>query len=413
MDREMRHLRLVMAGLILLFAGHAVADTSTDEELDDLDRRISSLEAEHGEFSVGGAAWLNYEYNNYDDQIQDRLGDGRFDLFRMEARGSSGPWEISGQYRWYEYMDVVHHAWIGYNTEEDNAVRIGIHQVPFGLQPYASHSYWFGVPYYLGFEDDYQTGVTYLGEHGDGWDVQAGFYFNDALATPGSNDRYAWNIITNDDLQSLSPDLPDEFAEQSNRQSNQLNLRLANTFFEETAPTEIGFSGQYGQLYNEATESTGDHHAWSLHSRTRFGEAEEWGLELQYIDYQYNPENPEGISDDAVLYGAFLFDSLAAADGEFYIANITRDFAVDWGPVTHLDCYYDHSILNKSPAGWDDSVLQTLGCGVTAGPTYTFVDIIHSKNHNFMNRDPVTAFAQGEPGAGWETRFNINLGIYF
>jgi len=393
----------LLTGPVLAADPRANADA-----IEGLQERIVDLEDTHGEFTLGGAAWLNYEYNDYQNQIQDRLGDFRFDLIRIEARGSSGPWEISAQYRWYEYMDVIHHAWIGYELESGAQLQTGISQVPFGLQPYASHSYWFGVPYYLGFEDDYQAGVKYVNQTGE-WDIQAAYYPNPAIATPSSNDRYAWNVVTAESL-----DAPEGFEDQNNQQNDQVNLRVSRTFFEDSGlPTEIGLSTQYGRLYNTATEEHGDHWAAALHSRTNFGQDEAWGLELEWINYQYNPENPEGVSNDAVLYGAFGTNSLAASEGDLYIANLTRDFNVDWGPVSHLTCYINYSVLDKAPQDFADSKLHTTGCAVTAGPTYTFVDVIRGQNHNFMGVDPVTAFAQGDPNADWETRFNINIGIYW
>lgn len=405
----------LLAAISLMLAGPVSGEDDADprrnaDEIDDLFERVEDLEDTHGTLSVGGAAWLNYEHSSFNEQQQDRLGDFRFDLFRVEARGTSGPWEVSAQYRWYEYMDVIHHAWIGYEPESGGQYQVGISQVPFGLQPYASHSYWFGVPYYLGFEDDYQAGIKYVND-GDNWDIQVAYYPNPAMATPSANDRYAWNIVTAD----LGGDAPAGFEQQANRQNDQFNLRVARTLFQDSGfPTEIGFSGQYGRLYNEITEEHGDHHAAALHSRTKFGEEQKWGLELEWINYRYNPENPAGTSDDAVLYGAFVTNSLAASEGDLYIANLTRDFSVDWGPISALSCYIDYSLLDKAPAGFADSELHTTGCAVTAGPTFTFVDIIRGKNHNFMPfGTALTAFAQGDPDAEWETRININMGIYF
>lgn len=380
------------------------------EDIAGLVDRVEELESTQGNFTVGGAAWLNYEYSSFKPQQRDRLGDFRFDLFRVEARGKSGPWEISAQYRWYEYMDVIHHAWIGYTLDSGGQIQAGISQVPFGLQPYASHSYWFGLPYYLGFEDDYQAGVKYVNDTGN-WDLQMAYYANPALATPSANDRYAWNIVTAD----LTGSAPAGFEQQANRQNDQVNLRLATTLFENGGtPTEVGFSGQYGRLYNEVTEEHGSRYAAALHSRTGFGPDRQWGLELEWINYGFSPENPPGTSDDAVLYGAFVTNSLGAAEGNLYVMNLTRDFNVDWGPISNLSCYIDYSLLDKRPVGFEDSVLHTTGCAVSAGPTYTFVDIIRGKNHNFMPfSGALTAFAQGDPNAEWETRININMGIYF
>lgn len=49
--------------------------------------------------------------------------------------------------------------------------RVGITQVPF-----VSQSCWFGGTYYLGLEDDYDTGVQFVHEPNDDWTFHYAFY---------------------------------------------------------------------------------------------------------------------------------------------------------------------------------------------------------------------------------------------
>jgi hypothetical protein len=56
-------------------------------------------------------------------------------------------------------------------------VQVGINQVPFGNPEFISNSFWFGVPYYLGFEDDYDTGIKTVYSN-DGWGTEFAFYKN-------------------------------------------------------------------------------------------------------------------------------------------------------------------------------------------------------------------------------------------
>ena len=126
---------------------------------------------------VGGAVRFNYSFEQYDKDNKDRGGDLDFDLFRIDLNGSIGDVQLSAQYRWFEYMNVIHHAWVGYNFTEQQQGKIGITKVPFGILPFASHSYFFSANYYLGLEDDYDLGLNYSYQ-ADGTSLDLAFYKN-------------------------------------------------------------------------------------------------------------------------------------------------------------------------------------------------------------------------------------------
>ena len=96
---------------------------------------------------IGGAARVNYGLKDWSDSQKDKGGDFAFDTFRLNLDGSIGDMILSAEYRFYPEYDfnTIHHGYIGYNFTDDLQGQIGIHQVPFGLQPYASHNFWLVV----------------------------------------------------------------------------------------------------------------------------------------------------------------------------------------------------------------------------------------------------------------------------
>lgn len=409
---------IAFLGALLALNVHAANEDATNEATRSLEARVTelendlrmtrreldtlksgendSVEASEDYAELGGAFWTNFAWLDYGETSESRGGDYRFDLFRVDTAGREGNFIWSGQYRWYEYMNVLHHAWAGYRFAEDTDLAIGISQVPFGIQPYASHSYWFGVPYYLGFEDDYDAGARYRTVNGN-WDIQLGYYANPEYANPNVLDRYSFDIVSDGTY--------------NNEEINQGNARIAyNWSRTEDLTVELGISLRGGELYNRDTAATGDHWAAALHFDGEYGP---WGLELEAIRYAYNPEHPAGLDRRRLANGAFGGSYVIAAEGDLYVLNVLRDFDVDWGPITELRCYSDYSVLKKKPAGWEDTELHTIGCGIGAGSLYTFIDIIRGKNHHFLDTPADMAFAEGEPGAQWKSRFNINIEVYF
>lgn len=100
--------------------------------------------------TIGGAVRLNYNWREFSEPDKDKVGDFGFELFRLDVNGEYGDLTLSAQYRWYAPFEAVHHAYVGYQLSPEWEAQLGIHQVPFGILPYASHSFWFGATYLLG-----------------------------------------------------------------------------------------------------------------------------------------------------------------------------------------------------------------------------------------------------------------------
>ena len=344
---------------------------------------------------VGGALRFNYRNASFNDTQKSKGGDGLFDIFRLDVNGEYNDLLISAQYRWYSYMNVIHHGWVGYNFSEASQGQLGVTQVPIGLLPYASHNYWFGVPYYVGLADDYDMGLKWLYKPGN-WDLQLGFFKNGEWGNAGKLERYSFDVVTAGD--------------QQNEETNTVNARLAYTFKPaKDTSIEVGVSGMFGQLYNNTSDGLGTRWAAGPHVRAKIGN---FGIEAEALRYAFNPDNPDGISDDTVLVGAFASSYPIASEATVLVGNLSYDVPVNWGPITGLQFYNDFSVSMKEKSGWEDSYVNTLGCLISSGPIYTYVDLVMGKNMVWLG-GPSNALAEGDPNADWGALFNINVGYYF
>ena len=165
--------------LLTLLSFPLAANAADDDRIKALEQRIEQLEqqldlsaekprveeeATQEGIKFGGALRVNYNYQDWQENDKDRYGEFDFDTFRLNLDGEIKDIIFSAEYRFYPQDDwnAPHHAWFGYNINDDMQAQLGIQQVPFGLQPYASHNFWFSGAYYVGLEDDYDLGVKFL-----------------------------------------------------------------------------------------------------------------------------------------------------------------------------------------------------------------------------------------------------------
>jgi len=346
---------------------------------------------------IGGAVWINYAHQDWVGDDQGRKDNLRFDNLRLAVDSSYGNFLMSAQYRFYSYTNALHHAWIGYRFGEDNQVELGVSQVPFGILPFGSHNFWFMIPYFVGLEDDYDAGIKWHYGFADGWTPDTAFYLNEEYDDATDLDRYSVDVVRNGD--------------QQNDERNQFNLRLAYDWrFDEHSHTELGVSGRYGDLDNRTTEKSSNYWAAALHANAFFGP---WNLMLEGMRYNYDPENPAGVSDDLVLMGNLGSKRLVAAQADILVANIAYDFGAVWGPIERLNCYNDYSYMHKDESSFKDSQINDTGCLVAMGPFWIWIDYILGKNAWYLN-DSETNSGFGAGGTNdWEKRFNVNFEWYF
>ena len=147
---------------------------------------------------VGGTLRWNYFVKSWAGQDANRmkLGDIALDTFRINVSGDYGPLKLSGEYRFYAGYSMLHHGWMGYQAGPW-MFTFGLQRQPFGLLPYASHSWFFDLGYYLGLEDTYALGLSahYHKGHLDAW--IAGYKNSGGSYTGSSVDsaRYSYDLV--------------------------------------------------------------------------------------------------------------------------------------------------------------------------------------------------------------------------
>ena len=331
-------------------------------------------------FDLGGAARFDYGWRDYG--ADKGSGDPDLELLRIDASGRRGGAIFSLQYRWYQDFDAIHHAWAGWRWDEGRDVRAGIVQVPFGLLPYASQSFWFGSGYYLGLEDDYDMGAVYRHVDDDRqWHV--GLFLADEYDDGGRYARYSFDVAT-------TPALP-------YRERERLNLRHART----RGAWEWGLSAYLGRV--EDVRRRDRHGMAGLAGHVQWQEGP-WTLQGQWTRYRYD------VPGDRIAMSAFLFPFEIAAQADVLTANIAWA-APEPGVFDGITCYNNLSTTRASGPGLGDSWQNVTGCSFAKGRMFTYVDWIAGYNMWFIGGPGIGLHAGAEEG--WNSRLNINVGFYF
>lgn len=399
---------LVASCIALALTANAYA-APVDEEIAALKARIDQLESDKEQtaqdkgnaIKFGGAARFQYSYEDYNDGNSDRSGDFDFDLFRIDVNGNLDDIIFSAQYRWFEYMNVIHHAWVGYNFDDKQQGKIGVTQVPFGILTYASNNYFFSSNFYLGLEDDYDLGLNYTYK-GDNNQLDLAFYKNDEQGgldgyVSDRTDRYAYDVV--------GIRLPGEgiFDAPSDGNAaaelNTFNGRYAHNMAFDDLKVELGVSLQAGQLEIESG-TDGDNVAAALHGVINY---DRWNVKLQVTDYKYDVD---GMDLERVVVAAYHFYDSIPSEATTYIANVAYSLPVDIGPISNLTFYNDYSLVTDKPSMQADTFMNVTGMAITAGGLYTYVDFVVAENQPFIGG---TMVGDGETNK----RLNINFGYYF
>lgn len=343
---------------------------------------------------IGGALRLNYSYRNYDQENMDRFGDFGFELFRLNADIDYKDIFFSVEYRWYENFNAIRYGYFGYHLTDNSSIQIGIHQVPFGMLPYSSHSFWFNATYYLGFEDDYDTGIKYIYDS-DSWNLQAAFYKNPEYIDSQRYGRYSFDLVT------------DEV--QTNEEINQFNVRSVYKWkLNQNLLMNLGLSLESGQIYNKTTREKGNRHAIALHNNLFY---KNWNVQLQWINYQFNPKNPLDLSDKTIQFGAFMFPFEVSTKADVYTFNLANDLHINKKYLDRIKFYLNMSMVNPKKGYGSRSKQIVLGTTLIKRGLYAYFDYIFGQNMWFSG-GPGIGLAHPEDET-WNSRLNINFGYYF
>jgi hypothetical protein len=355
---------------------------------------FNTIAAEEDGINIHGGVRINYSYKDYSESSKDKGGDMTFNMASLRFDGKLGDWGLRSDYRFTSDTNYIKYGYAFYNLNPEWELQFGINQVPFGNLGYISNSYWFGLPYYLGFEDDYDIGAKATFEK-NGWHTDMAFYKSAEYAA-SENKQYAADLYTG----TING------TEYNNEETNQLNLRQTYTMEHEGGSTTFGGSVEVGQIYNAKTGNNGDRYAIAASLDSKF---HGWNLQLQAMQYEYDAA--DSADDNKIAIAVVSWQYEIASKAQVYSVNLAKTIPTDWGSVKF---YNDFGLMTPDVADvtYDDSMQNVLGAAIAAGPTYTQIDFIMGKNMTFStaNNDHI---GLPEVGDDWDKRFNISMAYYF
>src|SRR6056297_2300757 len=282
-----------------------------------------------------------------------------WDTWRLNADGSYSGVDFSFEYRFYPTSNnshFIHHGYLGYGfgENEDLYMKLGVSQVPFGITKFASHSWWFQIPYYVGLEDDYDMGLKFDYTGIEDLTLNFGYFRQmEPRGVPDQTARYSYDIMSVDTA--------------SIQEMNQFNVRAA---YNVTDNIEVGLSGQFGGIYNTVLEESEMSTALAGHIVANFGN---FNFKGEYIKFNYNATDLNGNDVETVPMGAYGVKNPVAKEANMYVAGLAYSIDVDWGPISNIQPYIDFTLIDKTNKHFENTYHLIPGFLVTSGKIYTYV----------------------------------------
>ncbi|HYW96104.1 MAG TPA: hypothetical protein VE870_10985 [Bacteroidales bacterium] len=380
---------------------------------------------EKGHFKFGGAVRYNILATNYESGPGKLNPQFTWDTWRLNVDGSMKGIDLSFEYRFYPTFGThfIHHGYFGYAFSDNVYMKFGVTQVPFGITKYASHSWWFQGPYYVGLEDDYDIGVKFEISSLEKLDVNVAYFRQSEPEGPkfggdvtfgnSGPGRYSYDIVPSTGTYYIGG-MP-VATDASIRELNQFNLQLIYHLNDEW---NIGASGQVGGIYNSVLDESETSYAFAGHVEGNFGG---FNLKTEYIKYDYSAKGDNGHLLDVIQMGAYGYEYYGgegytggvAAMADLYVIGLAYTIPVNFGPVSSLQIYTDYTYIDKVNENFYDTQHLIPGMLITAGDVYTYVDFAMGKNQPWLTDAFGKGLGSGVKNPDWNTRLNINVGYYF
>lgn len=375
-------------------------------------QNIFASQPETGDYlKIGGALRYNTVVENYENGISTESIYSTMDTWFLSVDGNYSGLDVSFQYRFYpgSKTHFIHHGYFGYGWNDNWYAKAGVFQKPFGIGAFASHSWWFQVPYYMGLEDTYNTGLG-LEYQKDNWKFDLA-YFRQAAPKGPIGDNTADNAVGNGRFSyAVVPTTGianGQTLDASIRELDQFNLRAR---YQASEAIELGVSAQLGNLYNSNTKQNNWGFSWAAHSVIQSGN---WNFKGEVIGYDYKATADNGSKLDVIQMAAYGAAYDVAAQGNIYVAGLAYTFPIDHPLLRSIQPYIDYSVVDKRNANFADTHHLIPGVLFTVGPTYIYLDYALGKNQPWLTSQFGKGLGAGDSNATWNSRLNLNIGYYF
>lgn len=378
--------------LISFFPAISLASQGSSSDPDSL---LIMHPAETVDFKIGGALRFNYNLSDWKKEQVKRGGDFGLDMFRINADVSFRKLSFQAEYRFYAKSSggaFLKAGQLTYHINDRSSFAIGLVNNPFGNSPFNSHSYFFNLPYYLGFEDKSSMGISFQQR-------RQRFLYNIAFF------KNALEL----DFGDRSPIDPSRFSYDVAGRNKEVNQGNAKAEYLITDDKRVGVSGMLGGVYNLSTGNMGSRWAAAVHTDLSFGS---FNIKLQSMYYRYHLSDSLAYRNKVELaaYGA-SYD--VATDAYVHTLSVAYTKPIELGPITSLTFYENYSFMDKQQHNYANTHMNVLGLMLHAGGFVAHMDWASGKNQPWLGPDWQSGLAHGSASSKWHSRFNINIGYYF
>ena len=336
-------------------------------------------------------AWLSVKYDSptFFGALQYRFYGG------VNARGYSDTTHL-GQENYLTF------GYVGYTLAKGHRIALGMNQIPFGILPWVSSSFYQTMANVIGLEDVHNVGIKY-NYSANGLDINAAYYLRDGGSYFGPTkdaNRYSIGFVQHESYVEGGT---------NTRERNQFVGRVSYRFTHgEQSSSEVGASGLYSQIQNLDSHETGSRLAAALHlvgNYGRFRTLAEAGL--QRID----PRNADG-NDSLVTLGGFGGSYNVATQGKYLSVDLSYSVPGSWAYISGVRPYLNYSVFAKDEAAFKTSHR------FFAGASFSLYDRWWvAAEFRFGKNDPYTGSYVDGLGVGgddlWHKAYFMNVGYYY
>lgn len=340
------------------------------------------------------------------------INEAGIDTFMLSFKYHNDGWTAAARYRWYgkaypyQYVRTggvrfAEYAWVGYEFDKARQLQLGLNQVPFGLQPLFSSSFYETLGNVVGLEDLQQVGAKYIQQSGD-WNLQLGYYIKPAWPGHGTSNGSTYSIV-------ITP--ADDPANGSrNQERGTAVARLARQLDLGAWKSEIGVSVYRSLLRNLDSGGQGTRRAYALHYQGQHGP---WGVKWQFARQLMTPRNPDG--SQIVTVGGYDGTFNLASRGNLHLLDLSYTFpgSTAHGWITQVRPYITYSRFDKSARGFKSSQRLFFGSSFSLKSLYIAVEWMHGKNDPYIGGSSYTQSLAAGGFNTWKSQLYVNIGYYF
>ncbi|MEH3117523.1 MAG: hypothetical protein PGN25_07925 [Methylorubrum populi] len=330
-----------------------------------------------------------------------------FGAAQYRIHGGAFPYTRVAGYKGYlGEFSFLQFAYAGVKLNANDSVSIGLQQVPFGLLPYFSTTFFETIGFVNGIEDLYNVGVKYNHTEAD-LNYQFGYFPSDGgnyFGISRNSARYSTNIVKADGYLAGGT---------NNVEQHMLVGRGEYTFFNSgDATATVGASILRSSIYNYDTQEYGSKQQEALHLVGTYGP---WTLRTLGARIDIDPRNPGG-ANSLISVGGYDGSYNLATKGWFVSGDLSYKLSPEHGPFSELTPYVNYSALYKDRADFRDTERYMVGC---VWVLREIPEIYIYTEARFGRNDPYTGAGQYAQGLGaggdnkFKTSFYTNIGYYF